>query len=116
MFRNFITRLGPMALLIGAGVKASHLPVAAGNEQVAVFSGGFFWGIQAVYQHVKGVKSAVSGYTGGDASSAHYDDVGNGTTGHAESVRVVFDPAEVTYEQLLQVFFTVAHDPTQLNY
>jgi peptide methionine sulfoxide reductase msrA/msrB len=121
MFGKLIQRFGPVALLIGAGTKASftnesRLLRVSGNEQVAVFSGGCFWGIQAVYQHVKGVRSAVSGYTGGDASAAHYDDVGNGTTGHAESVRVVFDPAEVSYEQLLQVFFTVAHDPTELNY
>jgi peptide methionine sulfoxide reductase msrA/msrB len=116
MIRSLINRFGPMALLLGAGVGASRLPEPSSNEQVAVFSGGCFWGVQAVYQHVKGVKSAVSGYTGGDASSARYDDVGNGTTGHAESVRVVFDPTQVSYEQLLKVFFTVAHDPTQLNY
>jgi peptide methionine sulfoxide reductase msrA/msrB len=122
MFRNLIQRVGPLAVLLAASAKVSHTPAelrlapAASDEQIAIFSGGCFWGIQAVYQHVKGVTSAVSGYTGGDASSAHYDDVGSGRTGHAESVRVVFDPGQVSYEQLLKIFFTVAHDPTQLNY
>ena len=85
------------------------------GEETAVFAGGCFWGIQAVYQHVKGVKSAVSGYAGGSVASPTYADVSSGTTGHAESVRVVFDPSKVSYGQLLQVFFAVAHDPTQLN-
>jgi peptide-methionine (S)-S-oxide reductase len=85
------------------------------GEETAVFAGGCFWGIQAVYQHVKGVKSAVSGYAGGSVASPTYEDVSSGTTGHAESVRVVFDPSKVSYGQLLQVFFAVAHDPTQLN-
>lgn len=85
------------------------------GEEVAVFAGGCFWGIQAVYQHVKGVKSAVSGYTGGQQSSPSYDEVSSGTTGHAEAVRVVFDPSKVSYGTLLRVLFAVAHDPTQLN-
>jgi len=85
------------------------------GEETAVFAGGCFWGIQAVYQHVKGVKSAVSGYAGGHVASPSYYEVSSGTTGHAESVRVVFDPSKVSYGQLLQVFFAVAHDPTQLN-
>ena len=85
------------------------------GKETAVFAGGCFWGIQAVYQHVKGVKSAVSGYAGGSVASPTYEDVSSGTTGHAESVRVVFDPSKVSYGQLLQVFFAVAHDPTQLN-
>jgi peptide methionine sulfoxide reductase msrA/msrB len=80
-----------------------------------VLSGGCFWGVQAVFQHMKGVTNAVSGYAGGDASNARYDRVSNGNTGHAESVRVTFDPSQVRYEDLLKVFFTVAHDPTQLN-
>lgn len=85
------------------------------GEETAVFAGGCFWGIQAVYQHVKGVKSAVSGYAGGHVSSPSYYEVSSGLTGHAESVRVIFDPSKVSYGQLLQVFFSVAHDPTQLN-
>jgi len=85
------------------------------GEQTAVFAGGCFWGIQAVFQHVKGVISAKSGYAGGPAAKAHYDMVSTGVTGHAESVRVVFDPSQVSYGQLLKVFFAVAHDPTQLN-
>ena len=90
-------------------------PAAAGQQQTVVLSGGCFWGVQAVFQHVKGVKSAVSGYAGGSAETAKYDLVSNGDTGHAESVMVTFDPAEVTYGQLLRVFFSVAHDPTELN-
>ena len=85
------------------------------GEEVAVFAGGCFWGIQAVYQHVKGVKSAVSGYTGGHDPSPTYHEVSAGTTGHAEAVRIVFDPSKVSYGTLLRVFFAVAHDPTQLD-
>jgi peptide-methionine (S)-S-oxide reductase len=85
------------------------------GKQTAVFAGGCFWGIQAVFQHVKGVTEATSGYSGGSASTADYETVSMGTTGHAESVRVIFDPAEISYGQLLKVFFSVAHDPTQLN-
>lgn len=85
------------------------------NEQIAVFAGGCFWGVDAVFKHVKGVSSVVSGYTGGNAATAHYDQVNDGDTGHAEAVRVQFNPAKVSYQQLLQVFFSVAHDPTQLN-
>jgi peptide-methionine (S)-S-oxide reductase len=79
----------------------------------AVIAGGCFWGIEEVYQHVRGVVSAVSGYSGGPAKSANYDLVSSGTTGHAESVKVVYDPSKVSYGQLLKVFFSVAHDPTQ---
>ncbi len=85
------------------------------HAETAVFAGGCFWGVDAVFKHVKGVTEVVSGYTGGKAATAHYEQVGNGDTGHAESVRVTFDPAQVSYRQLLQVFFSVAHDPTQLN-
>jgi peptide-methionine (S)-S-oxide reductase len=85
------------------------------GEQTVVFSGGCFWGVQAVYQHVKGVISATSGYAGGNANSADYETVSSGRTNHAESVKVVFDPAQVAYGQLLHVFFSVAHDPTELN-
>ncbi len=85
------------------------------NMQTAVFAGGCFWGVDAVFKHVKGVASVESGYAGGSADTAHYDQVSMGDTGHAESVRVHFDPEQVSYQQLLQVFFSVAHDPTQLN-
>jgi peptide-methionine (S)-S-oxide reductase len=83
--------------------------------QTAVFAGGCFWGVEAVFRHVKGVTSAVSGYAGGAAGTADYESVGSGMTGHAESVKVTYDPAKVSYGQLLTVFFSVAHDPTQLN-
>jgi peptide-methionine (S)-S-oxide reductase len=85
------------------------------RADTAVFAGGCFWGVDAVFKHVKGVAEVVSGYAGGEAATAHYEQVSNGNTGHAESVRVSFDPALVSYKQLLQVFFSVAHDPTQLN-
>jgi peptide-methionine (S)-S-oxide reductase len=85
------------------------------SQQTAVFAGGCFWGIEAVFRHVKGVKSAMSGFAGGSVASPSYEQVSTGTTGHAESVKVVYDPSQVSYEQLLRVFFTVAHDPTQLN-
>lgn len=84
--------------------------------QTAVISGGCFWGIQAVFQHVKGVISATSGYSGGEAKTAEYELVSNGDTGHAESVRITYDPSQITYGQLLRVFFSVAHDPTELNH
>src|SRR3984893_15068925 len=88
---------------------------SAAAQQSAVISGGCFWGIQAVFQHVKGVKSATSGYAGGDAKTAEYEVVSTGETGHAESVKIVYDPSQITYGELLRVFFAVAHDPTQLN-
>jgi peptide-methionine (S)-S-oxide reductase len=88
---------------------------AAPGQQTAVIAGGCFWGIQAVFQHVKGVISATSGYSGGEAKTAQYEVVSTGETGHAESVKVVYDPSQVTYGQLLHVFFSVAHDPTELN-
>ena len=84
------------------------------GERTAVFAGGCFWGIEAVFDHVKGVKSSVSGYSGGNEATAHYDIVSTGTTGHAESVQVVYDPSQISYGQLLQIFFSV-HDPTELN-
>lgn len=88
----------------------------AKDTQTAVFAGGCFWGIEAVFEHVKGVTDARSGYAGGDAKTADYEKVSDGDTGHAESVQVTFDPTKVTYAQLLEIFFSVAHDPTQLNY
>jgi peptide-methionine (S)-S-oxide reductase len=95
---------------------ATDIPPAAGKApQKAVFAGGCFWGVEAVFRHVKGVTSAVSGYAGGSAKTADYEMVSTGSTGHAESVEVTFDPAQVTYGELLRVYFSVAHDPTQLN-
>ena len=88
---------------------------AAPGQQTAVLSGGCFWGVQAVFQHVKGVISATSGYAGGSAKPAEYEIVSTGETGHAESVQIVYDPSQITYGELLRVFFSVAHDPTQLN-
>jgi peptide-methionine (S)-S-oxide reductase len=91
------------------------LPPGQATSAVAVFAGGCFWGVQGVFQHVKGVTSAVSGYTGGEKKTAEYERVGGGNTGHAESVEVTYDPRQVSYGRLLQVFFSVVHDPTQLN-
>jgi peptide-methionine (S)-S-oxide reductase len=95
---------------------SADTPLAASRgEQTAVVSGGCFWGIQAVFQHVKGVISATSGYSGGSKMTAEYEVVSTGATGHAESVKIVYDPSQITYGGLLKVFFSVAHDPTQLN-
>jgi len=99
------------ALLALSLVSTSPRPAPA----VAVFAGGCFWGVDAVFKHVKGVVNVVSGYSGGDAVPAGYEQVSTGTTGHAESVQVTYDSTQVSYEQLLQVFFLVAHDPTELN-
>ena len=90
-------------------------PTSDARLETAVVAGGCFWGVQGVFQHVKGVTSAMSGYAGGAAATARYEDVGTGTTGHAESVQVTFDPKQITYGQLLRIYFSVAHDPTQLN-
>jgi peptide-methionine (S)-S-oxide reductase len=85
------------------------------GRQTAVVAGGCFWGVQAVFQHVKGVVTATSGYSGGSAKTADYEIVSTGQTGHAESVQIVYDPSEITYGELLRIFFSVAHDPTQRN-
>src|SRR5258708_559245 len=85
------------------------------SSEVAVLAGGCFWGVQGVFQHVEGVRNAVSGYTGGDKETADYERVSSGTTGHAESVQVTFDPRKISYGRILQIYFSVAHDPTQLN-
>src|ERR1700723_7404 len=87
----------------------------AAGQQTALVSGGCFWGIQAVFEHVKGVLRATSGYAGGSAKTAEYEIVSTGETGHAESVQIIYDPSQITYGELLRVFFSVAHDPTQLN-
>ena len=121
-------------VLVVAALLACALPGAARQEQArmvpppvqdegagsatsetAVFAGGCFWGVQGVFQHVKGVTNAVSGYAGGDKRTAQYEEVGTGRTGHAESVQVTYDPRVITYGRLLQILFSVAHDPTQLD-
>jgi peptide-methionine (S)-S-oxide reductase len=101
------------ALLVAA--PALDNPKAAGALQTAVLSGGCFWGVQGVFEHVRGVRKVLSGYAGGERATAEYETVSSGRTGHAESVQITFDPAEVSYGELLRVFFSVAHDPTQLN-
>jgi peptide-methionine (S)-S-oxide reductase len=103
----------PLARPVPAPTRAAAF--SAAPEATAVFAGGCFWGVEAVFEHLKGVKSAVSGYAGGGLASPSYEDVSTGSTGHAEAVRVVYDPSQISYEQLLHVFFSVAHDPTQLN-
>jgi len=99
---------------IPAFVATSHITPAK-SEQTAVFAGGCFWGVDAVFKHVKGVSGVVSGYSGGGGATARYDVVSTGTTGHAESVKITYDPSQISYSELLRVFFSVAHDPTQLN-
>jgi peptide-methionine (S)-S-oxide reductase len=89
--------------------------VGGGQTEVAVLAGGCFWGVQAVYQHVDGVTQAVSGYAGGSQATADYESVSGGRTGHAEAVQIAFDPRQISYGRLLQIYFSVAHDPTQLN-
>jgi peptide-methionine (S)-S-oxide reductase len=121
-------------VLLGTGLMLRGLPSAAesvrsiappvidepvnpqATSEVAVLAGGCFWGIQGVFQHVDGVTSAVSGYAGGSADTAHYEMVGSNTTGHAESVQVTFDPRQISYGRILQIYFSVGHDPTELNH
>ena len=90
-------------------------PKTAGPLQTAVLAGGCFWGVQGVYEHVRGVRKVIAGYAGGDKATADYETVSSGTTGHAESVKILFDPAEISYGQILQIAFSVVHDPTELN-
>ncbi|KAF1709334.1 peptide-methionine (S)-S-oxide reductase [Pseudoxanthomonas kalamensis DSM 18571] len=108
---------GKMAATPMAVVPAPELDEAVGKpgNQVAIFAGGCFWGVQGVFQHVRGVKQVMSGYAGGNASHARYEMVSSGRTGHAESVYITYDPAEVSYGTLLRIFFGVVHDPTELN-
>jgi peptide-methionine (S)-S-oxide reductase len=134
MFRNVIRALAVVAagLAVASFVSrrqsnraAAAVPIPApiatlglanpASFQTAVLAGGCFWGIEAVYEHMKGVIDVVSGYAGGSADSADYELVGTGRSGHAESVRITFDPSKITYGQILQIFFSVAHDPTELN-
>jgi len=127
----FLTTVGTACLLAiglhfgraGAAEPAVVIPAPAVDEpaagrhtETAVFAGGCFWGVQGVFQHVKGVTNAVSGYAGGKKDTAQYEVVSGGDTGHAESVQVTFDPAQVSYGKLLQVYFSVAHNPTELNF
>ena len=111
---------------LGTGVaaeKAVRLPAPAldmlaateSNRETAVFAGGCFWGVQAVFQHTRGVLNAVSGYSGGQKETANYSSIGTGRTGHAEAVQISYDPKQISYGKLLQIYFSVAHDPTQLN-
>lgn len=94
---------------------ALDAPAGPAASETAVLAGGCFWGVQAVYQYVKGVTMAVSGYSGGEKRTAEYEQVGTGRTGHAESVQITFDPRQISYGRLLQIYFSVAHDPTELN-
>jgi peptide-methionine (S)-S-oxide reductase len=108
---RFSIGVAAVLALAAAGPAAGQ----SARADTAVFAGGCFWGVEAVFEHVNGVVSATSGYAGGTVASPDYEQVSSGTTGHAESVRVVYDPARISYRQLLEVFFSVAHDPTQLN-
>jgi peptide-methionine (S)-S-oxide reductase len=119
--------LAPFVALAGSGARAEEPAVVipppavdtgaqASGLQTVVVAGGCFWGVQAVFQHTKGVTNAVSGYAGGQKDTAHYDMVGMGRTGHAESVSVTYDPKQISYGKILQIYFSVAHNPTELNY
>lgn len=118
-----LASIGLFSLALASGFAQAAIPDYAGAQPraatqgpaTAVFAGGCFWGVDAVFKHVKGVSGVVSGYSGGNSATARYLLVGTGTTGHAESVQVTYDPSKVTYAELLKVFFDVAHDPTQLN-
>src|SRR3984893_77049 len=111
----FLAIAGFAVVAIASGPVPQRLALNAGPHQTAVFAGGCFWGVDAVFKHVKGVSQVVSGYSGGNASTAQYEVVSSGTTGHAESVEVTYDPSQVSYSDLLKVFFYAAHDPTELN-
>jgi peptide-methionine (S)-S-oxide reductase len=117
-----LTFTGAFAMMPAAAQEGIAIPAPAVDEpngldktETAVLAGGCFWGVQGVFQRVAGVTNAVSGYAGGEADTAHYAMVGSGTTGHAESVKITFDPSKISYGKVLQVYFSVAHDPTQLN-
>jgi peptide-methionine (S)-S-oxide reductase len=110
-FRAILPALAVLSGMLGA------TPVqAAPHYERAVLAGGCFWGVEAVFDELRGVKNVVSGFSGGNAATAHYEIVSTGMTGHAESVEITYDPAQISYRQLLNVFFTVAHDPTELDY
>jgi peptide-methionine (S)-S-oxide reductase len=119
MMRHGFTLVAMAACIASAAVvppPAVDIPAGASRQQaVAVLAGGCFWGVEAVFEHLKGVTDVVSGYAGGSAKTAHYEMVGTGRTGHAESVEIAYDPSQISYGKLLQVYFSVAHDPTELN-
>ena len=125
LFLNLVVGVVSVGLTACSSISASaksipdpavDAPLASTRgQQTAVLAGGCFWGVEAVFEHVKGVSDVRSGYSGGSTENAQYEDVGTGETGHAESVRITYDPAQITYGQLLKVFFSVAHDPTELN-
>jgi len=132
MNRHAVAKLSALALLLFAALSvrgylvraeaavvvplpAADVPPGDATSAVAVIAGGCFWGVQGVYQHTTGVLNAVSGYAGGDKRTANYEVVSMGTTGHAESVQITYDPRKISYGRLLQIFFSVVHDPTQLN-
>ena len=115
MFRSMLVLVSAAALSMPSPASLSPSRDAARATETAVFAGGCFWGVEAVFAHVRGVTSAVSGYAGGTVVNPDYETVSTGTTGHAESVKVTYDPSIVSYTTLLDVFFAVAHDPTQLN-
>jgi peptide-methionine (S)-S-oxide reductase len=112
---NRILKALPLALALIAGALSAPAQ-AAPKQEKAVLAGGCFWGLEAVFESLKGVSNVVSGFSGGAASTAHYEMVSTGTTGHAESVEITYDPSQISFRQLLQVYFTVATDPTELNY
>jgi peptide-methionine (S)-S-oxide reductase len=120
---NKLSLIAVAGLLAAGACGASQFPdpavddslQATKGKQVAVLAGGCFWGVEAVFEHLKGVDNVVAGFAGGDRSTAHYEEVSTGTTGHAESVQITYDPAKITYGQILKVYFSVAHDPTELN-
>src|SRR5471032_319283 len=136
IMKNWTSKLTVSAALAGAGLlgiavwqqpamsaeaavviapPAVDEPAGTEHSATVIFAGGCFWGVQGVFQHVRGVSNAISGYTGGEARTASYDMVGSGDTGHAESVKVTYDPTQISYGKLLQIFFSVAHNPTELN-
>jgi peptide-methionine (S)-S-oxide reductase len=122
MLGRIVSSFGLAVLGASLTLSAASLPVPAIDEphsqqktETAVLAGGCFWGVEAVFDAVKGVTDAVSGYAGGSKANAHYDIVSNGTTGHAESVQITFDPSRISYGKLLEIYFAVAHDPTELN-
>ncbi len=124
-FRTSIVSLASLAamLFIGAASAAAEFPSPPSDTsammkgtQTAVIAGGCFWGMEGVFERLKGVVDVTSGYSGGEKNTAHYEMVGSGTTGHAESIQIVYNPAQISYGTLLKIFFSIAHDPTELNY
>ena len=113
--RNVVRGLAATSLIVAASAMTRQRVDAPPKTETVVFAGGCFWGVQSVFQHVTGVISATSGYAGGTVAKPDYEEVSSGTTGHAESVKVVFDPAKVAFADLMRIFFSVVHDPTQLN-